>query len=790
MQSAKRYLEAYLGIPPAGPGQGTSWRVESRSVGPDGWPEWLIVVLAGLLVATVVYCYVREAHRLPRSRRLLLAGLRLAALGLVAAMLSQATLAVDRTGLPVVAVLIDDSASMGLPEGKARRNSRTPPTRLDLVRETLGRQEARFLENLTRRFRVRVYRFDDAATVLSPSGDSEHDRSALLERMSDLTPDGEATRPAAAVRQVLDDLRGASPGAIVVFTDGVSTTGEADALSTVATFAARRRVPLYPVGVGSDGPARDLELYDVLADEVAFLGDPVRIAARFRAFGLRGKPVRIIVTDRAKGSILVEKTVDAGPDGRTTPAELSFTPETEGELDVTVTLRADRPEANRQNNAATRHISVRKQSVRVLLADHAPRYEFRFLKSLLEREPTIEVDTVLQEADLGFSEEDRTALERFPLRKEEILAYDVIIFGDLDPGLLGAEVLSALDEFVRVKGGGLIGIAGTEYFPVRYAGTPLEPLLPVEPARVTVPAEEAVLTEPFRLNVTIEGRQSGPMFRLADRDDENRAIWEALPGLYWRADAPALRPGGVMLAATSDATGRVRPVIALQRFGAGKVLLHLTDETWRWRFRAGDQYFGRYWIQAIRYLSRAALLSRDRGAELTSDRRSYSQGEPVTLRVRFHDEQLAPSAAGRVTVLVEDRAGGRQTVDLPRVAPASNLFEGRLNNLPEGGYHAWIQQPTFDGPPPATDFRVDAPQRELARRGADLADLRRAAEMSGGRYFDLEDAHQLPSRLPAGRPVRLEAALPKPLWNRPELLLALAGVLTLEWLLRKRCRLA
>ncbi|MGC1275705.1 MAG: VWA domain-containing protein [Planctomycetaceae bacterium] len=789
MQSAKRYLEAYLGIPPADPGQGTAWRVESRPVGPEGWPEWLIIALAGLLVAAVVYCYFREAHRLPRSRRLLLAGLRLTALGLVATMLSQATLAVDRTGLPVVAVLIDDSASMGLPEGKARRNSRTPPTRLDLVRETLRRDDARFLQSLTRRFRVRVYRFADAATVLSPSSD-ETGRSALLDRVNGLTPDGKATRPAAAVRQVLDDLRGASPGAIVVFTDGVSTTGEADALSAVATFAARRRVPLYPVGVGSDGPARDLELYDVIADEVAFLGDPVRIAARFRVFGLRGKPVRIVVTDRATRSVLTETTVEAGPDGRSSSAELSFTPKIEGELDVTVTLRADRPEANRQNNAATRHVSVRKQSVRVLLADHAPRYEFRFLKSLLEREPTIDVDTVLQEADLGFSEEDRTALERFPLRKEDILAYDVIIFGDLDPGLLGAEVLSALDEFVRVKGGGLIGIAGTEYFPARYAGTPLEPLLPVEPARVTVPSEEAVLTEPFRLQVTIEGRQSGPMFRLADRDEENRAIWNSLPGLYWRADAPALRPGGVTLAETSDANGRIRPVIALQRFGAGKVLLHLTDETWRWRFRTGDQHFGRYWIQAIRYLSRAALLSRDRGAELTSDRRSYSQGEPVTLRVRFHDEQLTPSAAGEVTVLVEDRSGGRQTVDLPRVAPASNLFEGRLNNLPEGSYHAWVQQPAFDGAPPATDFRIDAPQRELARRGADLADLRRAAEMSGGRYFDLEDAGRLPSRLPAGRPVRLEAALPKPLWNRPELLLALAGVLTLEWLVRKRCRLA
>ncbi len=790
MPSVKRVLESYLGIPPAGPGQGTAWRIESRSVGPDGWPEWLIIGLAILLVAAIVACYFREAHRLSRGQRWTLAGLRLAALGLVAAMLSQATLAVDRTGLPVVAVLIDDSASMGLPEGSPRHSEKIPPSRLALVQELLSDDDARFLRELTRRFRVRMYRFADSATALATPAEDGSAHTVLHEQLAELRPEGTATRPAAAVRQVLDELRGASPGALVVLSDGVSTTGEADALSNVASLAARRRVPLYPVGVGSDGLTRDIELYDVLADEVAFLGDPVRMTAQFRAFGFRGKPIGVVAVDRESGEPLARTTVTAGPDGRSSQAELTFTPSVEGELEVAVSVQSDPADANRRNNTVIRHVSVRKQRVRVLLADHGPRYEFRYLKALLEREPTIEIETVLQEADLGFSQEDRTALERFPLQRDEILAYDVIIFGDLDPGLLGAEVLSALDEFVRVKGGGLIGIAGSEYFPSRYAGTTLEAMLPVEPARTTVPSDDAVLTEPFQLHVTLEGRQSGPMFRLANRSDENQAIWESLPGLFWRADVPELRPGGVTLAETRDAAGRRRPVIALQRFGAGKVLMHLTDETWRWRFRTGDEHFGKYWIQTIRFLSRAMLLNRDRRAELTADRRSYSQGESVTLRVRFYDEQLISSSSQTASVLVEDRSGGRQQVELTRVEPAMNLFEGRLTNLPEGSYHAWVHQPAFDEAPPATDFRVEAPQRELARRGADLDDLRRAAELSGGRYFDWKEADRLPSQLPAGRPVRLEAALPNPLWNRPELLLAVAGILALEWWLRKRWRLA
>ncbi len=57
------------------------------------------------------------------------------------------------------------------------------------------------------------------------------------------------------------------------------------------------------------------------------------------------------------------------------------------------------------------------------------------------------------------------------------------------------------------------------------------------------------------------------------------------------------------------------PLIAMHRFGGGKVIFHATDETWRWRFRVGDLYLGRYWVQAIRYLSRSKLLGRDRIAQ-------------------------------------------------------------------------------------------------------------------------------------------------------------------------------
>ena len=787
MLSVKQFFEWYLGIPASGPGEGTAWRFESTSLGPEGWSSGVVIAVCLVLLACVVALSFYESRRLPPLRRGALLVLRLATIGLLGLMLSQLTLAVDRTGLPVVALMIDDSASMNLVEPDAAGDGRT---RLDRVRGLLSRDDGQFLRQLSQRFRVRIYRFSQDAELLIREDMPQE--AALPSAISSLSAEGLGTRPASATRQVLDDLRGLSPSAVVIFTDGISTTGERDALSAIAPLAARRQVPLFPVGVGRAEPARDLDLFELISDEVGFWGDPIRVSVRFRAFGVRGEPVTITLVDSATEQELARTTLPAESDGKTSQVELTFIPDRDGLIEFEARGRIEVEESNPRNNSKTGRVHVRKQKLRVLLADHAPRYEFRFLKSLLEREPTIELDTVLQQADLGYAQQDETGLERFPLQAERIFEYDVIILGDLDPNLLGNDVLTALVDFVREKGGGLIGIAGPRFFPMRYAGTPLEAVLPVEPDAVTVPPSDRLLEKELHAQLTLQAGRSGPMFRFAPDPAQSQRIWNSLPGVYWHASAGTLQPGAVPLATVRRRPGgQPEPLIVLQRFGNGRTLLHLTDETWRWRRRVGDQYFGRYWIQSIRYLS--SLRSTDsmdseRAIVLTTDRRHYSQGESVLLRARIREGHAIEENVLRA--VVEDRSGLRREVPLTRLGELSSVFEGRLERLPEGDYHAWIQTPIASTSPPAVDFEIAAPRRELAVQTPDLADLRRAAEQSGGDFFPLEEAETLPRRLPAGHPVRLEATSPLPLWSRPELLFAIVGLLTLEWWLRKQGRLA
>ena len=193
-----------------------------------------------------------------------------------------------------------------------------------------------------------------------------------------------------------------------------------------------------------------------------------------------------------------------------------------------------------------------------------------------------------------------------------------------------------------------------------------------------------------------------------------------------------------------------------------------------------------YWVQTIRYLSRAKLLGKDRSATFSTDRHEYHRGEPVKLRVRFTDERLAPVEDDGVSVVLEQQGGKNERVQLQRLSAGRGVFEGSLVDLTEGRYHAWIATPTLEGSARATDFLVASAGGEFARVEADFALLQAVSAETKGQHFTLSTAGQLKRSLPGGRQVPIETLPPIELWNRWPLLLAFVSLLVVEWLLRKR----
>ena len=790
-------LAARLGVEAARAGEAITPRIRFE----QPWPQAVTVAVLLGSAALIIWLYRRERSA-TTPYRMFLAFLRFSLVMLTVLMLSEAVLSVERTGLPYFAIMIDDSASEqvvdqyadnkagAIASEFAAKAAKSKVDRLAVAQGILSENGARIFKELQAQHKVRLYLVAAAARPLAQI-DSPEDVSPALAKLMAVEANGSQTRLGAGVRQVLGELRGVPPSAILIFTDGQTTDGET--LDKAAEFAAKKGVPIFTVGLGDAEPARDLELSELLVDDIVFVDDLVRFQAKLGSRGFAGEQVTVTLKERPTGAvnpssdkILETVRAKAPADGGSTKVEIGYRPRETGEKTFVLEVETRPRELQVENNVVTRVVNVRKEKLKVLLVDSEPRYEFRYLKNFLEREETIDLGVVLLSSDTQFSEQDRSALPTFPASKEDLFTYDVVLIGDADPSFMSSVQMTNLVEFVTEKGGGVLFIAGENFNPLTYRGTPLEFLLPIELADARNPTAVGNSLTSFRPELTAEGR-TNPIFRFGDDEATSTLIWKTLPELFWFFEAPRKKPAALVLAehpTLAGSNGRL-PLMLYQFVGVGKTMFNAVDDTWRWRYRAGDKYFGRYWIQTIRFLARSKLLGQ-RQAEITTDRRRYQRGQSVLLRVRFPNPALAPTT-GDIVIDLERKGQGPRKLTLKSSPNNRGLFEAALPQLSEGDYEVrLLPPPVLDGPIPTYNFRVEPPAGELEQVTMNQAELQRAATVSGGKFYTPSDLSTLMSDLPKPQKVPLDTDPPIPLWNTWPLMALFLGIVTLEWVLRKR----
>ena len=829
----RRWVEEAFGVPAAAPGESTRWRLEGfTAFVRNGLSDRRILlglaVAAAALVGVVYRLEARVAGGLVRA--VLPAATRLAIFFLALfVLLPQVRLAFDREGWPEVVILIDTSASMGTvdnlkdsavrakAEQLAKAANLPEAHRLKLAQLLLTRPDADWLDRLLTEKQVKVYVYAvDAQTRLVADLYEPGDAAGGRDAINGLKPEGDGSRLGDGVQAALKAFRGGSLSAIIMFTDGVTTSG--DDLPKAGREAARAGVPLFFVGMGDARETPDLSIGDVQAEDVVTRGDRHVFAARVTARGpIAAQPTPVILWER-QGDKLVERgraTVTPDPSGNPVPVKITHTPNEIGEKVYVLEVPTQPGEAETANNRVERTILVTDtKRVRVLYVEGGTRYEYRFVKVLLERESeriagnkSIDIKTLLLDASRGWPETDKSALPDFPTR-DQLFEYDVVVLGDVDPKALPrtARTLQDLADFVKVRGGGLMLLAGEHAWIGNYADTALADVLPVVASEGTAPrrtSEEQPLTEPYRPKLTATGRLH-PLFRFHPAEAESDRLWNRLQPLLWFAKGYRRKLGAEVLAEhpthpAENMPGERHP-LALQQFsGAGRVIFLGIDETWRWRFRDDEEQFNRFWMQAVRTLSRSRLGR----TELKLDKQTaYRRDERIVVTVRFPDDAPAPPDGTTVRVSVQrgplpthdgvPSAGEieTQTLTLNRVEGSRATYQAVLTRTPVGDYRFVLVEPEAQGTAPRAEARVLPPPTEHDRLEMNRADMTAAAALSGGGFYTLADADkvfddlkELP-RVPLNQPCP-----PTPLWNQPAMYGLVMILLAAEWLLRKRERL-
>jgi uncharacterized membrane protein len=743
------------------------------------------------------------------------------------------------------------------------QNGKWRPSRLQLVQAILAQPQPHWLKTILAEHQTKIHIFHldingratklrdlkgDAGEIINPNDLAQLKRAE--EAIARLEPVGEASRLGGAVRQVIDHYRGSGLSSVIMFTDGVTTRDET--LSQAADYAAQKGIPLFFVGVGDENELRDLKLHDLNVEDTIYIGDNAVFEVSLTGHGYKDLIVPVILKVKDKNGKEREvarelKKID--PSGKPVKIQLRDQPKEVGRRKYIIEVEPPKLEANEKPitpanlRLETAIEVIDTKLIKVLYVEGQPRYEFRYLKFLLEREApnekqkkiagdkqnrkSIELTVLLLDADDDWAAKDRndkggvdlTAIRNFPPTLEDLNHYDVLIIGDCDPH--HKKLRTSLDNIVAYvngvdekgkkatkPGGGVLFIAGALHNPHQYKGTALEKVLPVEPTQNQMPPE-VPRVDRMRPELTAAGRMH-PIFRFGPNEGENLAIWEKLTPMYWYSSKYRPKPLAEVLAVHKsekavfkDANSDGRHPLVVQQFaGSGRSMFFGFDETWRWRRGADESKFNNFWIQTMRYLSRG----RSTRTELKLDRQTpYQVGEKIKVTVQFPEsapgagDPLGPKvdATTKVKVIVEHTAPeGKEsepprTIELAKSEGSRRTYTGTWDQTREGKLRFRLTHPDVssfqpDGDRPSAEAIIESPPGELDKLRMDYQEMTKAAATSNGRFFTLANADKVLEVIPPGvYPLISSPVPPTLLWNQWWVFVLIVLLITSEWVLRK-----
>ena len=750
---------------------------------PSGWANGTRVLLAGegrawawlaaggVALVLLLILYRTERKLVSRRVGLALLGLRTLAAGVLVLALFEPIAAWTRTetlrGRVIVAADVSESMDTVDPDGGSRR---------DRARALVAGESAP-LAKLDADHDVKALAF---AREAGPEGPL----AALADRLKSSRPgeDASGTDWSGALSAALRTPEDTPALGVVLLTDGRRNVAGDDA--SLADRLAARGIPVYPILVGSTAPPKDVAIAMLKAPESVYKGDVAAIEATIKADGVAaGSSLQVTLT--RPGAAPMTQSVRIAKDGARPSATFRVPLDASGTVPFTVAVAPPSGfgDARPDNDARSASVLVADDKASVLLVDGEARWEFRYVRDALVRDPRVALDAIVLHPPPTVGTAEATYPSTLPARPtvpteaDPLGRFDAIVVGDV---ALPADAWARLDAYVAARGGTLVIVAGPARWPAEAsASDAAKALLPVtdlrrvvpeaidDPAHPSLPPGAAVAPVPSAL----DDDSGWPMLRLAADAEASRAAWSGLPRLPW-ALSGRVKPGATALVAPNK-DGDETAVIAAMPYGLGRVLWVGTDGTWRWRYRAGDAIHHRFWGQVVRWASSGKLGAGNRLVRFgpTSPRARSGEGIKIQARIAEPMPDVGPDflIAARVVKVGAKPGEASSVVPLRSVAGRPRLFEGIAPGLPEGSYTIALDAPSLAGADPIGEAMLTVAPRETSERielAANRDPLDRLAAATGGKVVTPESAGEIPALLKskAWTTTRTEET---PLWDQP-----------------------
>lgn len=735
----------------------------------SSWPAWLLGLLIALFTALLAYLtYHRFSSRSPeltKRRMWTLCGMQSTFIALVLLLLWQPaiTVAALTSHQNIIAIVVDSSRSMGITDSGSK------------ARETdaLSLLQTSLLPAIKKRFQVRLYRL---------GGDL-----VSIPNLTGVQANEPATDINGGLKKLANDTRDLPIGAVLLLSDGGQNSAEMGesgvALETLEALR-NRRLPVHTLGFGSVRPRNDVELENISVAPNAIVKARLSAAISFTQYGFTGQAATISIRDGDKP--LASRSVTFAPDGVLQTESLFFSPGEAGARNLRFSIDPMPNEENVKNNQGVRPLLVSEAKRRVLYVEGEPRWEFKFIRRAEDDDPTIDLVSMLRTSEnkiyrQGIKDPSELA-EGFPTRGEDLFGYSGIIIGSVDAAYFSPMQRELLREYVDRRGGGILFLGGRMALSEGgWGASDVSELLPA-----FLPNDRnSFQRNPATVELTPSGMESA-ITRLLDDPSKNAERWKKLTYLADYQDAGTPKPGASVLVQV-NAGRRKLPLLITQPYGHGRTAILATSGTWRWQMAEalGDRSHDLFWQQLIRWLV-AETPSNVMAA--VSPHLLMDSGK-IQFTADVHDAHFQPALNAHVSAHIFGPGNSSVFLDLSPSQQIPGRYEATWNADKTGGYLADIsaadQNSRQELGRDTVTFRREDGVAENFHTAQNRRLLQQLSKETGGRYWQRTEVKTLPQEITyseAGISVRQTY----PLWNMPIVFLVLLGLLSAEWLLRRR----
>ena len=172
---------------------------------------------------------------------------------------------------------------------------------------------------------------------------------------------------------------------------------------------------------------------------------------------------------KASNGDTVENNLRIAPMGRTNDF-IVWKPKETGDLTLSLEVPKPSEDARSDNKKISAPIAIREEKLRVLIVESYPRWEYRYLRNALSRDPGVSLSCLLFHPGLSkVGGGNKDYIKEFPKGLDELSEYDVVFLGDVgqEQGQLTTEQCRLLKGLVEYQASGLVFMPGLEAARIR-----------------------------------------------------------------------------------------------------------------------------------------------------------------------------------------------------------------------------------------------------------------------------------------------------------------------------------